>query len=235
MMQQAISLSFNYGLDILYVDSELNTESFTVRVMSYLTGLSVSSLKAGDFRHLSEEEQKLVPQKIDKALATMKKLKIRHCYRPDFSKDWLLSTCKKLIKEGQLSCLVFDYIKNSAVKGDDASSLYIGLSRMADFLKNTIATSLNIACIAGCQLNRDNQVADSYGLERSCSVLVYIIQKSNREMDRDGEDCGNTKFVIKANRLGSQMDPSEDYVDANLIGDKCIFMSCTQHLADSAF
>ena len=101
----------------------------------------------------------------------------------------------------------------------DSSALYNELGGRCDFLKNEVAGVLELAVLAACQLNRQNQVGDSDKLERYASVSMSWRNKTSDEIIMDGEECGNYRLNISLNRLGEQMDDSE-YIDFVFDGSK---------------
>jgi len=232
LMNEAVNMAYNHGLSVLYVDSELSTEQFQLRVMAHLSGIPVHMLKSGNFDELSPYKLKTVDKDIQNAVNMIKKMKLRHIFKPTYDKDWLLATCKKLKKEKKIDALVYDYFKGVASKGDDASSIYIGLGRAIDVVKNLIVGELELIGLAACQSNREGEVADSINLERSCSTLIFLENKTNKDIDKDGDQCGNTRFRVAANRNGGQMDRDE-WIDASFDGDGCKFSDCEQHVNDS--
>ena len=81
-------------------------------------------------------------------------------------------------------------------------------------MKNDIAGGLNLAVLAGAQLNRGNEIADSYKIEQYASTVLNLTPKTQEELIRDGEDCGNYKLFVKLNRNGEQMaDIETEYID----------------------
>ena len=233
LMNEAVNLAYNHNLQILYIDSELSTEAFQLRIISHLSGIPIKMLKSGDFSQLPDKKKKTADDDIQKAINVIKKINIRHMYRPGFDKDWLMATAKKLKKENKVDVFMFDYFKGAATKGEDASSVYLGLGKAIDFVKNNIIGELELIGVAACQSNRDGEVADSINLERSCSTLIFVENKTNRDIDKDGEQCGNMRFRVSANRNGAQMD-REEWVDAAFDGDNCTFKACEQHIQDRA-
>jgi len=53
-----------------------------------------------------------------------------------------------------------------------------------------------LAVLAGAQLNRGNEIADSYKIEQYASTVLNIIPKTEEELIRDGENCGNYKLFV---------------------------------------
>jgi hypothetical protein len=104
---------------------------------------------------------------------------------------------------------VYDYIKSNTKV---ASEQYNELGAMCDFLKNNIAGGLKLSVLAGAQLNRQGQTADSDKLERYASVSLIWREKTDEEIVSNGKECGNFALTVKLNRLGQQMS-EEDYLD----------------------
>ena len=73
---------------VLYIDSELNSRMFTVRLISHLTNIEFSRLKAGRY---TEEEKK----RIDQAIAWLKTKKFTHLYMPMFDAQSIYTAVKK--------------------------------------------------------------------------------------------------------------------------------------------
>ena len=111
---------------------------------------------------------------------------------------------------------IYDYIKSNVTS---SSENYNVLGQKCDFLKNNVAGELNIAMLAGAQLNRQNQVADSDKLERYVSTSIFWRDKTSEELAKDGLDCGNFAATVDLNRNGEMMD-EEDYVDFKFDGNK---------------
>jgi hypothetical protein len=140
----------------------------------------------------------------------------------------LYSICAEKQIEMGLQFVIFDYIKGS---GNilDAASRSAEMAAKTDFLKNELAGNLNLSVLALCQLNRFNIVAESDGIEKNCSVSVTWREKTEEELMKDGLDCGNYILSIDLNRLGGQMDSSEDYIDMIFNGDKLLITEAKQH------
>ena len=120
---------------------------------------------------------------------------------------------------------IFDYIKSDILS---ASENYNALGARCNFLKNNIAGDLDIAVLAGAQLNRQNQVADSDKLERYVSVSLHWRDKSPEEVRNDGIECGNFAATIDLNRLGEQMG-EDQYIDFAFDGNKMRIEEAVQH------
>ena len=95
-------------------------------------------------------------------------------------------------------------------------------------MKNRIAGELDLAVLAGAQLNREDKVADSDKLERYASVSAKWRKKTSDEMANDGKECGNYAFSVSLNRLGEQMFEDE-YIDFKFSGAQMRIEEAKQH------
>lgn len=227
LMEQAMFLLKN-NIPVLYIDSEMSDKLFIRRMLANLTNIDVKRIKDGTY---SEEES----ERIKKALSWLKEKRFWHIYRPEYDELKLYNTCRILRDRFGLEVLVYDYIKNNS----DTSELnYNKLGAMADFLKNTIAGSLNMVVISAVQLNRQNEVADSDKIERYVSFSAKWQVKSRDMVENDGIECGNAFMKISANRLGEQHDMTDDsdYFDFCFYGNKMRIEQAQQHSQeDGAF
>lgn len=121
--------------------------------------------------------------------------------------------------------VIYDYFKSAET---DSSNQYNDLGAKCDFLKNRIAGELDVAVLAGAQLNREDRVADSDKLERYASVSAKWRKKTADEMANDGKECGNYAFHIALNRLGEGMFEDE-YIDFKFSGAQMRIEEAKQH------
>jgi hypothetical protein len=125
------------------------------------------------------------------------------------TEDKIYSICKILQYKMDLQFVIYDYLK-SAEK--DSSSQYNDLGNKTNFLKNNIAGELGLAVLAGAQLNRHNEISDSYKIEQYLSSELMLEPKTTDQIAQDGEECGNYTLFVKLNRNGEQMTEGE-YID----------------------
>lgn len=213
------------GVSCVYLDTEMNDESFTTRLLSHLTGIEEYRVKAG--RHSKEEAQQ-----IDDALEWINNQNFTHIYDPEWTRDKVYTTCKILKNKIDFDLLIYDYIKITDNSLTSSSEQYNELGNWCNFLKNNVAGSLDIPVMSFVQLNRQLNIADSDKIERYASTGLKWIKKTPEEIAKDGVECGNYKMNIMFNRLGGDMDEDEyiDFVfnDQNLGIDVCK----TQHKKD---
>jgi hypothetical protein len=130
-----------------------------------------------------------------------------------------------------LGYLIFDYIKSNTLS---SSEQYNELGGKCDFLKNTIAGGLDMSVLAGAQLNRNNETADSDKLDRYASVSVMWREKTPEEILNDGKECGNYALNINLNRIGEQMGDDE-YIDFMFNGSIMTIEQAKQHEVKEPF
>lgn len=215
------------GVPVLVIDSEMPTRLYTERLLSHLTGIELRKIKNGKY---SAEEENVIQEQIK----WIEKQPLVHIYDPNLTMEQLFSICKMLQNKNQLGFLVYDYLKSNAVSTSDNYNL---LGAKCDFLKNNIAGELDIPVLAACQLNRNGEVADSMKINRYLSVGIKWEFKRQDVIAKDGLQCGNAYAKIYANRLGRQMDESDenDYIDFVFDGDTMTIVEAEQHKRDNYF
>lgn len=206
------------GVPVLYLDSEMSSRNFTQRLLAHLTGINVKQIKEGTY---NPELEPLIQEQIN----WIKKQKFVHQYLPETSNEEIFTICKILKARMGLKFVIYDYIKSNVA---NSAEQYNMLGERTDFLKNKIAGELDVAVLAGAQLNRNGEIADSDKLERYCSTSMIWSQKDPEERSRDGEECGNYKLKVKLNRNGEQMD-ADDYIDMYLDGNKMLIEEAVRH------
>lgn len=193
------------GVPTFIQDSEMSDENFYVRLASYISGIPVEHLKN---EQLTPEEEKTI-EKVNKHIED---LPLFHNFDPFITKEKFYSICAQKKIEMGLKFVIWDYIKcDDGVLNAAERSAYMG--GMANWLKNTIAGDLKLSVLTFAQLNRNNEVAESDGIERYCSVAVKWEEKTNEELMNDGRECGTHKLTVKLNRLGKQHMGDGDYID----------------------
>ena len=140
----------------------------------------------------------------------------------------LYSIVKMLKRKMGLGFVVYDYLKDNS---GTASEIYNALGAKCDFLKNKIAGELDLPVLSAAQLNRSNEIADSYKINMYLSVAVKWGYKSQEMQIRDGVQCGNMYAKIYINRLGEHQpeDDDMDYIDFVFLGDTMTVEEAEQH------
>ena len=190
-------------IPVLYIDSELGSRLFTIRLISHLTKIEFARVKFGKY----SPEEKI---KIDKCIAWLKTRKFTHLYVPLFDSQSIYTAVKKVKHTQGLSVLVIDYFKS---KGDtDAFSTYQEMGKLVDMVKNQICGDMNIAGIGAAQATSTGKLADSAKISRNASTVIILERKTQEEIVRDGIPNANTKMRVVLNRNGAQHLQGE-YID----------------------
>lgn len=193
------------GVPCVYLDTEMNDELFTTRLLCHLTGIEEYRVKAGGY---SASEEKMILDALD----WIHNQQFTHIYDPQWTMEKVYTTTKILKNKINFEFLIYDYIKITDNETTSSSEQYNELGNWCNFLKNNIAGGLDIPILTFAQLNRRNEVADSDKLERYASVGIKWMKKTPEEIMEDGVECGNYKLNVMFNRLGESHDEDE-YID----------------------
>jgi len=225
-MIEALHKAMN-GVPTFVQDSEMSDENWYVRAASYLSGVPVSRIKGAT---LTPEEE----IKIEETNELLENLPLFHNFDPYITKERFYSICAQKKIEMGLKFVVWDYIKcdDSILNSAERSAYMAGI---ANWLKNIIAGDLKMSVLAFCQLNRSNEVAESDGIEKYCSVAVKWEEKTNEEIIADGKECGTHKLTVKLNRLGKQHMGESEYIDMMFTNKKVGIVEAKQHSESTPF
>lgn len=207
------------GHRVFYIDSELNSELFTCRMLSHLTGLSFRTIRFGLYN--DEERQRVMDAK-----EWLKTRYFTHLYLPTFDEESIYTAVKKVYHTQGIDVLIVDYFKGSDEK--DAFASYQSLGGLVDTVKNKICGEMHIAGIGAAQATSTGRLADSAKIARNASTILMLQSKTQEEMEADGVACGNKKLVVKFNRNGEQMADGE-YIDMAFDGNVISYEEAQQH------
>lgn len=198
------------GYKVVHIDTEMCDRQNMERMLSHIAQVPVKLIKDGKYN--SEQAAR-----IQEALNSLKEGTYIHEYMPSPDLNKIYSILKRMKANNEVDFVVYDYLKSQ--NSNSSSEIYNMLGDMCNFLKNRIAGELELPVLALAQLNRGGDIADSFKLEQFASTVAVLRKKTTDECDRDGVDCGNYKFFVKLNRLGSQMsDINEEYIDLSFDG-----------------
>jgi replicative DNA helicase len=209
------------GLGVIYIDTEISTPQFLLRVICHLTGIEYANLRDGSY---SESER----QKIEDSIAWLKKSNFCHVYTPVVDDDKLISIVKQYKYTNGLDLVCFDYLKSNGVYSLDAYKNSAAMAHTMDVLQNIISGEMNLMCLTAAQATAGGFIAGSAGIARNCSTLIYIERKEHQQIEADGGmEFGNMFLQVKANRIGG-LHGDDEYISLMLDGNRCTFTESKQ-------
>lgn len=197
------------GKSVLYIDSEISTKLFTLRIICHLTGIKFADLRSGNYSPAEEVE-------INKAVEWLKTRNFIHVYMPVFDENAMYLAVKKAKHLIDVECVVVDYLKSTSSK-DEAFSVYSEMGRLSDMLKNRVCGDMGLCGLTAAQATNTGKIADSARIARSVSTVVSILDKSVEEVEADNGECGTKKLRVVFNRNGAQMQEDE-WIDMEFHG-----------------
>lgn len=225
MLSEAVDL-LKKDLSVLYVDSELNSRLFTMRLVSHLTKIEFSRVRSGRY---SEEEAVA----IGRAIAWMKTRKFSHIYMPIFDAKAIYTAAKRMKHSANgLDAIIIDYFKSTS--DGDAFNTYSELGRLTDLIKNSICGGMNIIGLGAAQATESGRLADSAKIGRNASTIIMLQNKTQEEIERDGVPDANRKMRVVLNRNGPQMAENE-YIDIHFDGGTMTYTETVQHVEQTPY
>lgn len=211
------------GKSVLYIDSEISTKLFTMRLLAHLSGVPFGKIRSGNYDEVEKE-------RLDNSVAWMKDKKFIHHYVPIMDDDTLYLLAKKGKHLIDMDVIIVDYLKANS-NDDKAYSVYASLGRITDTLKNRIAGEMRICAVTAAQTTNSGKIADSAKIARNVSTVVTITEKSVDEMEPGGDQYSTRKARVVYNRNGAQMMENE-WIDMDFDGSLCKYWeSPEQHTA----
>lgn len=211
---------------VLYIDSELSTKLWTIRLLSHLTKIPFGRLRSGAYG--SEESEAL-----EKAVQWIKSRRLIHIYMPVLDGNAMYLAAKKAKHLIDIDCIIVDYLKANSSK-DQAYEVYANLGNASDILKNKIAGEMGLCGLTAAQATASGRIADSARIARSMSTIISIIDKPLEQVQSDGTGASKMLRVV-LNRNGPQMTENE-WIDMNFDGSTLTYsQSERQHVEDEPY
>jgi replicative DNA helicase len=209
----ATKISIEDQIPILYFDTEMNEREQEDRILARLTGIPHSEIVSG--LYVMDTVFGKAEDKIAKLKDAREKLGLGyyyHIYMPQFSIEKISALAKKFVIQLGVKAVFFDYIKVPSNQANfKQMQEYQALGFFTSGLKD-LAGMLQIPIFTACQTNRDdlgNQTPDasniggSYRILQLASKLIFLINKSDENIAREGVQNGNQQIIIKYQRNGS--------------------------------
>lgn len=223
----ATKISIVDRLPILYIDTEMSERQQEDRILANLTGIPESEIKNGMF--VMDTVNGSADEKIRRLKEAREMLKMGnyyHIYMPQFTAEKVTALARKFQLQFGIVALFFDYIKIPSSQGNFKSvQEYQALGFFTSALKD-IAGQLKIPVYSACQANRDDlggdspdasKIGGSYRILQLASKLLFLTNKSDEKIAKDGFQNGNQQLWIKYQRNGES-----DYPPINIFFNKPI-------------
>lgn len=200
-------------LPILYIDTEMNSREQEDRLLAINTGIPHSEIVSGmyvmDTVHGKAEDKCRLLQEAREKLNLGN---YYHIYMPQFTIEKVTALARKFQRQFGIVALFFDYIKIPSNQADFRSSQeYQKLGFFTSGLKD-LAGLLNIPVLSACQTNRGNggendnpnesDIGGSYRILQLASKLMFLYNKSDEKIAKEGISNGNQQLFIKWQRNG---------------------------------
>lgn len=211
----AEKLSIVDQLPVLYIDTEMNSREQEDRLLSMMTRIPHSEIVSGlyvmDTQYGSAEDKCRL---LKEAREKLNLGNYYHIYMPQFTIEKVTALARKFQRQFGIVALFFDYIKIPSNQADFRSvQEYQKLGFFTSGLKD-LAGMLKLPVFSACQTNRSGDGADesaiggSYRILQLASKLMFLYNKTDEEIAKDGLSNGNQKLIIKWQRNGaSDCDP----------------------------
>lgn len=215
-------------LPVLYIDTEMSSREQEDRLLSIMTGIPHHEVVSG--MYVLDTPFGTAQDKCSRLKAARMQLGMGnyyHIYMPHFTIEKVTALAKQFVRQVGIVALFFDYIKiPSSAKGGKNEQEYQALGYFTSGLKD-IAGTLNIPVFTACQANRDDlgstekdakAIGGSYRILQLASKLMFLTNKTDEQIAKDGLANGNQVLQIKYQRNGaSDVKPINIFFDRPII------------------
>lgn len=214
----AKKLSIIDKLPVLYFDTEMNSRDQEDRLLAMLTGVPHSEIVSGMYvmdTMYGKAEDKV--RLLKEAKEQLNLGNYYHVYMPQFTIEKVSALARKFQRQFGIVAIFFDYIKIPSNQADFRSAQeYQKLGFFTSGLKD-LAGMLQVPVFSACQTNRTNDssnddpgeadIGGSYRILQLASKLMFLYNKSDEEIAKQGIQNGNQKLFIKWQRNGESNCP----------------------------
>ena len=209
----ATKLGINDNIPILYFDTEMNEREQEDRILANLTGIPQKEIISG--MYVMDTLHGKADEKIAKLKVAREKMQLGnyyHIYLPHFNIDKVTALVRKFTTQFGVRAVFFDYIKVPSSSADfKAMQEYQALGFFTSGLKD-IAGMFKIPVFTACQTNRNDldsgnpdasNIGGSYRILQLATKLMFLINKTDERIAKDGFQNGNQQLIIKYQRNGA--------------------------------
>ncbi len=206
----ATKLGIHDQLPVLYCDSEMNEREQEDRILANLTGIPHDEIISG--MYVLDTVNGKASEKIAKLKEAREKLctgNYYHIYMPHFTIEKVTALARKFVTQFGVVALFFDYIKIPSNQANFRTiQEYQALGFFTSGLKD-IAGTLKIPVFTACQANRNDldtndpdasNIGGSYRILQLATKLMFLVNKTDERIAKDGFQNGNQQLIIKYQR-----------------------------------
>lgn len=225
----ATKIAIHDQLPVLYIDTEMNSREQEDRILANLSGIPVNEITSG--MYVMDTHNGTAEEKLDRLKEAREKLNLGHYYHvymPQFTIESVTALTRKFQMQFGIVAMFFDYIKIPASNANFRDQQeYQALGFFTSGLKD-LAGMLEIPVYSSAQANRSNEgqnedpserdIGGSYRILQLATKLLFLYNKSEERIARDGIESGNQQLFIKFQRNGeSDVDPINIMFDKPII------------------
>ena len=214
----ATKIAIQDQIPILYFDTEMNERDQEDRILANLSGVPMNEIVSG--MYVLDTENGTAGDKVAKLKVAREQLGLGHYYHiymPHFTIEKVMAIARKFVLQFGVKAIFFDYIKvPSSTDSFKTMQEYQALGFFTSGLKD-MAGILNIPVFTAAQTNRNDlgstnpdasNIGGSYRILQLASKLLFLVNKSDEAIAREGYQNGNQQLIIKYQRNGaSDCDP----------------------------
>lgn len=206
-------------IPILYIDTEMSAREQEDRVLARLSGIPQNEIVNG--MYVMDTVNGTADEKVKRLKKAREELQMGnyyHIYMPSFTNEKVTALARKFQLQFGIKALFFDYIKIPSSQSNSFGKMqeYQMLGFFTSGLKD-IAGTLGMPVYTACQTNRSNlgetkkdatSIGGSYRILQLASKLMFLTNKSDEQIAKEGIQNGNQVLQIAYQRNGeSDCDP----------------------------
>lgn len=215
----ATNISIQDKLPVLYIDTEMDNRDQEDRILADISNIPYNEIVSGSY--VLDTANGFAKDKIERLKHATKMLQEGEFYyvkMPQFTVDKVTSVTRKFKIQKDIVALFFDYLKLPSNQADSLKNIkeWQSLGFLASGLKD-LASIFEIPVYSACQENRGNpgsteknesNVGGSDRILQLATKLIFLYDKTDKQIALEGADNGNQQLYIAFQRNGaSKCDP----------------------------